>query len=109
MTGSLDELEAVIRRELTVVARTGTTAAMNDATRALLAAFGSHATQVTARALGDIDNYRRNKPPVVHWRDDFSVPACRRDGRMIDPVLADSRRQVTCGACKRTRAWKEAA
>jgi len=97
-----DQLEATIWRTFGPLDQgTRCTAARVDAVL-------SAADEYAATALGEIDNYRRRQPdPVVHWRDDFNVPACRRNGRMNDPVLSTSRQHVTCGACTRTRSYKE--
>lgn len=104
-----DQLEAVVRRGLTdiviaVVRGEADTKRLNEVTDTILAA---HDAAVGA-ALGEIDNYRRTVIPVMHLYAGDKIAACRC-WKMLDPALTRNAADVTCGACKRTRAWKDAA
>jgi hypothetical protein len=112
-----DELEALIRKRLAAwhghrqgeayATTQQAVASENRFVDAILDAADSYATAQAAAALGAIDNYRRNHQPVIHFRDDFNVPSCRRTG-MLDPVLTETPAHVTCGACVRTHNYHEA-
>jgi hypothetical protein len=128
---TLDELEATVRRELSAAAHSGMfgdlTSRMNATTDRILAAAGdyavTHAIRLVddkvfrsdaeaARRRADLDNavtgYRRTVAPVVHLYAGDHVAACR-SWKMRAPVLTELHGDVTCGACRRTRAWKDAA
>jgi len=100
-----DDLEARVWHQLTAMACQRIT--QGEFVDKVLATADAYAAGYAAAVLGEIDNYRRQPEPViVHLRDDFNTPACRRTG-MHDPVLTDTRENVTCRSCRRTTTWRE--
>jgi hypothetical protein len=100
-----EDLEAVIRRQLTNITKRPHTA--NECTDAILKAADAYAKAPRAPEKPP----EPKKPPAVHYAPLNGYAACRpyyTRSTQSWAVSADPQ-VVTCGTCRKTPAWREAA
>lgn len=99
---SRDELEALIRQQitrvLTVSAGTSYTSRTNDAVDAILAGADSYLARTRPSPAASL--------PVIHWEKPGATFRAACTGRLSGPVTADTG-NVTCGSCRESGIWRK--